>query len=66
MKKYLLFLIPCIAGLVCFVSYSIIGSEVASDGTLLEPFFLIPIGFLLIAIGIITGLTLKLVPIFHK
>ncbi|EEL19619.1 hypothetical protein bcere0017_56320 [Bacillus cereus Rock1-3] len=31
-----------------------IGSKVAADGTLVEPFYLLPIGYLLIAIGIIS------------
>ncbi|MCY6372064.1 DUF3955 domain-containing protein [Clostridium ganghwense] len=56
MKKYLLSLISFIVGFGCFVTFSIIGSEVAPDGTLIEPFFLIPIGYLFIAIGIITSI----------
>jgi hypothetical protein len=28
-----------VAGLGCFRSFSVIGSEVAEDGTLVEPFF---------------------------
>lgn len=37
------------------------GSNVAPDGTLEEPFFLIPIGFLLLVIGFIcvVGVALK-------
>lgn len=56
MKKNLLTLISFIIGFGCFASFSIIGSEVAPDGTLIEPFFLIPIGYLFIAIGIITSI----------
>jgi hypothetical protein len=66
MKKYILALIFCIIGLGCLASYEIIGSYVASDGTLVESFFLIPIGFLLIVISIITGLVTKFVPFFKK
>jgi hypothetical protein len=40
-----------IAGLGCFVAFSVIGSEVAEDGTLVEPFFLIPIAWLLFLTG---------------
>ncbi|CEI72440.1 MULTISPECIES: DUF3955 domain-containing protein [Romboutsia] len=53
MKKYILNLIPFIISIGCFVSFNFIGSEVAPDGTLVEPFFLIPIGYLFLFIGII-------------
>ena len=53
MKKYILNLIPFIIGTGCFVAFSIIGSEVAPDGTLVEPFFLIPLGFIFFFVGII-------------
>ena len=36
-----------LAGLGCLVAFSLIGSTVAEDGTLVEPFFLIPIAWLL-------------------
>jgi len=39
MKKYLLNLIPFIITIGCVVTFNIIGSEVAPDGTLVEPFF---------------------------
>ena len=40
-----------VAGLGCAVAYSLIGSSVAEDGTLVEPFFLIPIAWLLFLTG---------------
>lgn len=40
-----------VAGLGCFVAFSVIGSEVAEDGTLVEPFFLIPVAWLLLLTG---------------
>lgn len=58
MKKYLLALISFIVGIGCLVTYNIIGSEVAPDGTLIEPFFLIPMGYLFVAIGIIVSIVL--------
>ncbi|WP_053956713.1 DUF3955 domain-containing protein [Inediibacterium massiliense] len=61
MKKYLLSFISLIIGISCLVTYHIIGSEVAPDGTLLEPFFLIPISYFFIAIGIILGLVIGIV-----
>ncbi len=66
MKKYLLALMSFIIGTGCFVTKGIIGSEVAPDGTLLEPFFLIPIGYLFLAIGIILGLAVSIVPFFRS
>ncbi|MCY6356345.1 DUF3955 domain-containing protein [Clostridium sp. ZS2-4] len=52
-KRNPLTLISFIMGFGCFVAFNIIGSEVAPDGTLIEPFGLLPIGYLFIAIGII-------------
>lgn len=54
MKKYILTLIPFILGLGCVVSYNVIGSKVVSDGLLVEPFYLLPIGYLFLAISIIS------------
>lgn len=49
MKRVAIALI--IAGLGCFVAFSVIGSEVADDGTLVEPFFLMPVAWLLLLTG---------------
>ena len=49
MKRAAIVLI--VAGLGCFAAYSVIGSEVAEDGTLVEPFFLIPVAWLLLLTG---------------
>lgn len=59
MKKIYLFPITffCI-GIGCFITYNIIGSYIAPDGTLVEPFALIPIGYIMIAISVITGIIL--------
>lgn len=46
-----------ITGLGCVVAYSLIGSSVAEDGTLVEPFFLIPIAWLLILTGGMLAIT---------
>ncbi|MTI65615.1 MAG: DUF3955 domain-containing protein [Firmicutes bacterium] len=37
---------------ICGITYQIIGQEIAPDGTLIEPFFLIPIAWLFLFIGI--------------
>ncbi|MBJ8030467.1 DUF3955 domain-containing protein [Bacillus cereus group sp. N21] len=54
MKKYILPLIPFILGIGSLVSYNTIGSKVASDGTLVEPFYLLPMGYAFLAISIIS------------
>ncbi|RXH50865.1 DUF3955 domain-containing protein [Kurthia gibsonii] len=53
MKKYALPLLPIILAALSFLTFNLIGSRVAIDGTLQEPFFLIPIGFMFLFIGII-------------
>ena len=66
MKKKFLILIPFIMAIGCIVALNIIGSEVAPDGTLLEPFYLIPMSYIFMAIGIILVLTVKIVSFFRK
>ncbi len=58
MKKNFIAIIPLALGFGCLLAYKIIGSEVAPDGTLVEPFGLIPIGYLLILIGLVAGIVL--------
>lgn len=55
MKRAAIVLI--VAGLGCFAAFSVIGSEVAEDGTLVEPFFLIPIAWLLLLTGGMLAIT---------
>ena len=59
-RTYLVPLLFLLLGLACHVAFGIIGSHVAPDGTLIEPFFLLPIGYLLCALGIITGLIVRI------
>ncbi|OAB44721.1 DUF3955 domain-containing protein [Paenibacillus glacialis] len=66
MKKYLLALMSFIIGIGCLVTNGIIGSEVAPDGILKEPFFLIPIGYLFLVIGIILGLAVSIGSFFRS
>ncbi len=65
-KTYLKFTIPFILWILCFIIYSIIWSDVAPDGTLIEPFFLIPIGELFILIWIIVVITKWIKKLFKK
>lgn len=66
MKKYLFASLSFIIGLGCFIAYRIIGSEIAPDGTLIEPFFLIPMGYLFFAIGIMIVLVVSVVSLYRK
>jgi len=47
-------LISALAAIICFISYHIIGAKVLPDGTLVEPFALIPIGYLFVLVFIIS------------
>ena len=50
------------SGLACHTTYNAIGSYVADDGTLVEPFALIPIGFLFY---VIAALSAVVVAVLH-
>jgi len=47
-------LISALAAIICFISYHIIGAKVLPDGTLVEPFPLVPIGNLFVLVFIIS------------
>ncbi|WP_336634857.1 DUF3955 domain-containing protein [Lysinibacillus fusiformis] len=65
MKKYIFASMPILLGVLSFLIFMVKGSNVAPDGTLEEPFFLIPIGFLLIFIGFICVVGVALIS-FNK
>ncbi len=65
MKKYILNLIPFIIILVCIIAYNCIGSNILEDGTLVEPFYLIPIAWAFLFIGII-GFVIRLLLSYIK
>ncbi|PEI90056.1 DUF3955 domain-containing protein [Bacillus pseudomycoides] len=56
MNKHILSLIPFILGICCLLTYNVrsIETAVAADGTLVEPFYLLPIGYLFLAISVIS------------
>jgi hypothetical protein len=56
MKKYTIYLGPVILGVGCLVTFLLIGSYVDETGILIEPFFLIPIGFFGFIMGSVFGL----------
>lgn len=66
MKKNYLTLIPFILSFACIAAFNVIGSEVAPDGTLIEPFFLIPIAWLFFFIGILCLLFIGAASIYHR
>ena len=59
-------LIPFILSFGCIAAFNVIGSEVAPDGTLVEPFFLIPIAWLFFFIGILCLLGIGATSIYHR
>ncbi len=48
-------LVMILAGVGCFLLFSMIGSYLDSDGILHEPFFLVPIGYLFLLLGLVGG-----------
>ena len=59
-KKYIGSIILCLLGLSCHATFVLVGSDISNNGTLIEPFFLIPIGFLLMGLGIGISLVILL------
>ncbi|PEB40937.1 MULTISPECIES: DUF3955 domain-containing protein [Bacillus] len=53
-------------GILCLVIYSMICSRVEPDGTLVEPFFLIPLSYLFVFSGIIAILFVAIISMFKK
>lgn len=60
MKKYKISLLCLLMTALCVVSFNLIGSKVLEDGTLQEPFFLIPIAYLFLSISIISAVVIKI------
>ncbi len=47
-------LVSALGAMLCFIAFNVIGAEVLPDGTLVEPFALIPIGYIFILMFIIS------------
>ncbi len=47
-------LVSALAAVICFIAYNVIGAKVLPDGTLVEPFALIPMGYLFVLVFIIS------------
>lgn len=65
-KKYLLASTPIFLGVLCLIISSLIGSRVEPDGTLVEPFFLIPLSYLIVFSGMISLLFVAIVSMIKK
>ncbi|MFU2031854.1 MULTISPECIES: DUF3955 domain-containing protein [Bacillus] len=66
MKKYLLASSPIFLGVLCIIMFNVIGSEVKRDGTLVEPFYLIPLAYLFTFTGIVAILCVSLFSMLRK
>ncbi|TCZ80738.1 DUF3955 domain-containing protein [Paenibacillus albiflavus] len=64
--KYIPALMLFIVGIACLIAYRIIGAKVGIDGSLVEPFYLIPIGYLFVGIGIVISLASGIVSFTRK
>lgn len=60
------FLVSVVACIACIVAYNAIGSYVAKDGTLVEPFGFIPLAWLFIFIALISGVSLLIGKLLAK
>ena len=59
-------LVSMVACIACIVAYNAIGSYVAKDGTLVEPFGFIPLAWLFIFLALISGVGLLIVKLAAK
>lgn len=65
-NKYLFAATPIFLGVLCIIIYGMIGSKVGSDGTLVEPFFLIPLSYLFAFSGVISLLSVKITSMIKR
>lgn len=68
MKSTTSWLIPCallIAGTVCLLLFSLSDSHIDPEGILREPFALLGSGYLLLALGLLTGLVRLIKHLLH-
>jgi len=61
MKKYIVAILLILGGFTCFFTYMLIGSYIDEGGVLVEPFFLIPLGYVLLLSGLIILVVLVLI-----
>ncbi|MCC3868229.1 DUF3955 domain-containing protein [Terrisporobacter mayombei] len=66
MKKYIFSMVSGLIGVICFAAYNIIGTKMSPDGSFVEPFGLIPIGYLFIFIGVISAIIVAVVTYIYN
>lgn len=59
MRKYWISFVLLFIGFVCLLVKSIVGSRLLENGVLVEPFYLIPIGYLFILLSGIVALIVR-------
>ena len=59
--KYKIATTLLVIGIICFVSFKIIGSEVDENGFINEPFALLPIGFIYICLSMVLFIVFALI-----
>ncbi len=59
-------LISLMACIGCFIAFNAIGSYVAADGTLVEPFGFIPLAYLFAFISLLSGISLWIIKLINR
>jgi hypothetical protein len=59
--KYKIATTLLVIGIMCFVSFELIGSEVDENGFINEPFALLPIGFIFICLSMVLFIVFALI-----
>ncbi|MFE3577171.1 DUF3955 domain-containing protein [Lysinibacillus sp. NPDC059133] len=65
-NKYFLASTPLILGIISLITYIMVGTKVEPDGTLREPFYLLPFGGLLVLTGIVLILFIGITSMLKK
>lgn len=65
-RHFLLASTPIFLGIILLIIRWMIGDSIEADGTLVEPFFLVVLFYLLILIGIISLSSVAILSIFKK
>lgn len=58
--------IPFLAGVVCWIAYMVKGSYVAEDGMLVEPFYLIGLGWFFLFIALFSAVIIGVAVMLRK
>jgi|LGOV01.1.fsa_nt_gb thiol:disulfide interchange protein len=66
MKKYSVSIVLLLIGVGCGLAYNMIGSEIAADGRLVEPFFLIPFSYFFIVLGLLSFIIIGMIALIKK